>query len=84
MLTVGIAIRLGLPPSEVERWPLEDVADVAAYCQMEQEDFDKRAPQATNSASAAPAAPPMRGGARVHTEQVRKVWVVKPSKKEQR
>jgi hypothetical protein len=41
MLTVGIAIRLGLPPSEVERWPMKDLADVAAYCQLELEDLKK-------------------------------------------
>jgi hypothetical protein len=81
MLTVGVAIRLGRRPSEVERWPLHELALVAAYCQLEQEDFEKRMPSGPGS-SAPPAAPPVRGGARVHTEQVRKVFVVKPSKKE--
>ncbi len=79
MLTVGIAIRLGLPPSEVEAWPLKDVVDVAAYCQMEQEDFEKRTPSKSSSTSPPP---PVRGGARVHTERVSKVFVVKPSRKE--
>jgi hypothetical protein len=60
MLTVGIAIRLGLPPSEVERWPLQDLADVAAYCQLEQEDFDKQTKRTAASSPQAKASPTAR------------------------
>lgn len=79
MLTVGIAIRLGMRLAEVQQWPLEELALVAAYCQMEQEDFDKNT-KPRGTASSPPAT--MRGGASVRTERVHKVYVVKPKKKE--
>jgi hypothetical protein len=65
MLSVGVAIRLGRRPAEVLRWPLEEVALVAAYCEMEAQGPKK---------PTAPASAPATRGAQTVTETV--TWVV--------
>ncbi|MFL5344355.1 MAG: hypothetical protein ACJ8AT_06165 [Hyalangium sp.] len=50
MLTVGVAIRMGKRPAHVARWPMEEIALVAAYCELEAE----QTKQTANPPSEAP------------------------------
>jgi hypothetical protein len=68
MLSVGVAIKLGYRPTEVMGWPLEELALVAAYCELESDGLKK--PTASASTPSAP-------GTRVVTTSVERVVVGK-------
>lgn len=64
MMTVGIAVRLGLRPAEVAEWPMEELSLVMGYLELESEEYRPR--------SQAPA--PHAGGGE---PQRRTIYVVK-------
>jgi len=75
MLEVGVAVRLHKLPSEVRAAPWEDVLLVAAYCQLEAEQYERNSRRPVAAASTKPA----RGSATTMTTEVR--YVARATKK---